>query len=282
MSLQIGLQLRNPLNCRQIKQYSRFICQATKPARTCGEAVQQARLALRRFRELEVSESSQNKLIVQLPLPSTNQDDDLVRIMDEGDWPGGILQKFRVLKGMCEELLFGYESEFVGMLESELDGIGVWRTEDMTIVANVTNATFKPFSDLCFGKYGQGPTRQQEILLAVNPTWTSYKDIGQLWDRQLKQRAQDIIEGYMWQYLYYLKVVRTAAGSCGILFRTFPEDWYLYEYQELEEGENENGNVSSLGKVLLQLPEKPSKETMIEKLNSTNEKQKSIFGKFFQ
>lgn len=53
------------------------------------------------------------------------------------------------------------------MLEAEADGVGVWSTHDMTAVVNVTNATMRPFINLCEGTYGQRVTRPGHLLLAV-------------------------------------------------------------------------------------------------------------------
>jgi hypothetical protein len=69
------------------------------------------------------------------------------------------------------------------MLESDADGVGVWSTADTTLVAQVNNATFEPFAQLCDGKYGVKPTLPEHTVLAVNPAWTDSRDIGQPWDR---------------------------------------------------------------------------------------------------
>jgi hypothetical protein len=39
-----------------------------------------------------------------------------------------------------------YDAQFVGMLETDADGVGVWSTSDTTVVAQVNNAIFGPFA----------------------------------------------------------------------------------------------------------------------------------------
>jgi hypothetical protein len=47
---------------------------------------------------------------------------------------GGAQQRFRCTRPLVEGLLEGYDAEFLGMLESPMDGIGVWTTSaDMTV-----------------------------------------------------------------------------------------------------------------------------------------------------
>jgi hypothetical protein len=53
----------------------------------------------------------------------------------------------------------------------------------VTAAPQVNNATFAPFAQLCDGKYGSKPTQPEHTVLAVNPAWTSSRDIGQPWDR---------------------------------------------------------------------------------------------------
>ena len=46
-----------------------------------------------------------------------------------------------------------YDARFLGMLEAEADGVGVWAAaEDLTIVAGVCAATFAPFAGVCGGE----------------------------------------------------------------------------------------------------------------------------------
>lgn len=76
-------------------------------------------------------------------------------------------------------MLEGYgDLSFVGMLEAEADGVGVWSTRDMTAVVNVTNATMRPFVDLAEGVYGARVTQAGHLLLAVNCQWTKSKCVG--------------------------------------------------------------------------------------------------------
>ncbi len=110
------------------------------------------------------------------PPPSKISGDDGIRLLDEGQWPGGVTQRFRALRPSIEMLLEGYSDlSFAGMLESEADGVGVWSMSDMTAVVNVTNATMRPFVDLAEGKYGARVTQAGHMLLAVNCQWTESK-----------------------------------------------------------------------------------------------------------
>ncbi|PSC71803.1 Glycosyltransferase LARGE2 [Micractinium conductrix] len=107
----------------------------------------------------------------------------------------------------------GYDAQFVGMLESPADGIGVWRAASgaMTVVCQPGNLNFAPFAKLCAGEYGSAVLDPGHALLAVNPSWTRSADIGQLWDRKLKAAAAALIDTPgTWQQLYCLQDVRTS------------------------------------------------------------------------
>jgi hypothetical protein len=253
---------------------------------TCCEAAAEARAALRRFREAnrpihesdavddpsKMSRRTPWRLSVQLPLPCPGFTDDLVRPYDEADWPGGIQQRFRVLRPLVEDnFLSGYNAIFIGMLESPADGIGVWDMGTATIVTNVTNATFAPFARLCAGDFGSRVLEPDHLLIAVNSSWTSSKDIGQLWDWKLREQAATLIDDLsQWEQLWHLEDVRTAAGATGVLFRSYPEQWMLFATETDSRWSlfSERSNPPPVtGKVLLQSFERPSMEEIRRLLN---------------
>jgi hypothetical protein len=84
-------------------------------------------------------------------------------------------------------MLEGYDAEFVGMLESPADGVGVWSAAAAaaTVVANVNNATFAPFARLCAGDFGSRVLQPGHLLIVVNHGWTTSRDIGQLWQKRV-------------------------------------------------------------------------------------------------
>lgn len=84
---------------------------------------------------------------------------------------------------MC---LCRYEPEFVGMVPDPGDGVGVWRcTADvgMSVICNANTLTLETLIDLCEGTYGEGPTRPDHVVVAVNCSWTTGADVGQFWQR---------------------------------------------------------------------------------------------------
>lgn len=214
----------------------------SRPAETIPEAVRQARAALRRFREARASgefvpadPGAPICARIQLPLPHPGAED-RIQLLDESEFPGGVLQVFRKLRPLVEDLLLGYDAEFVGMLESDADGVGVWRCQDMTVVVNVNNQTFAPFARLCDGDFGGRPTEAGHLVIAVNCAWTSAADIGQFWDRDLKARARRLIEERPWLDLYHLFALRTAGGATAWLYHTWGEPWKLYHSPDTDAG----------------------------------------------
>ncbi|GIL68239.1 hypothetical protein Vafri_21491 [Volvox africanus] len=130
------------------------------------------------------------RLIIELPLPSQRvgflgrggAPSDLVMLMDEGDYPGGEQQRFRALRKLVDALLEGYDAEFLGYLEDGADGVGLWSCgSDMTLIANVTNATVPSLVKLFDGGYGSRVTYPGHTIVAVNPQWTDAGSVGQPW-----------------------------------------------------------------------------------------------------
>ena len=220
---------------------------AIVPPKTVNEAAKGAHQALRRFRDAQrggvVGLSRKNKVLIQLPLVSpSNANDDLIRPEDESDWPGGVQQRFRALRPLIENsLLEGYRVKSFGMLDDPRDGVGVWILEfgtgsRATVVANVTNATFQSFADLCSGKFGNSILEDDHLLIAVNPSWTTSADIGQFWDFSLKKQAAALVDNPNdWETIYHFEDIRTAAGTRGVLFRSYPDDWKLYSLAKNDE-----------------------------------------------
>ena len=195
--------------------------------------------------------------------------------------------------------------QFVGMLESAADGIGVWRAAggSTTVVTQVPacrpallamppehahlrdlcpfnsnqkhssllcrhcqvgNQNFAPFARLCAGEFGGAVLERQHTLVAVNPSWTASRDIGQLWDRRLRQQAVALIDGpAAWLPLYHLWDVRTARGATGLLFRAWPHAWQLYSTC----GEEEPAAALDSPPILVSA-ERPAVQQQIEALNA--------------
>lgn len=243
------------------------------PPRTCSAAVSEARSALRRYRESTAGTApttpGPRRVTFYLPQPSPESGDDLIRPFDEGEYPGGVRQRFRGLRPLVESLLEGYGSpEFLGMLESPADGIGCWTACDggITLATLVTNATFNPFARLCAGDFGARVLDPGHLIAVVNPSWTTSKDVGQLWDRKLKAAAAALIDdSTAWTAVYHLEDIRTAAGALGLLERSFPGPWRLYPATVEEEGDAEGALVAEAA--VLETAERPSREEIIAALN---------------
>lgn len=264
-------------------------CASATPPKTCTQVVSDVRSALRRYRDTtrtdpdspSISETDAStdaaasstsipprRLTVRLPVPSPTYSDDLVRGFDEGEWPGGVRQRFRALRPLVERFLDGYSPEFVGMLESPADGMGVWTAcnGDVTVITYVSNATFAPFARLCAGEFGSKVLQPGHTLIVVNPAWTKSSDIGQLWQRDLKAQAAALIDDpSLWVPLYHFEDLRTAAGSVGILWKTYFEPWRLYSAETEREGEE---GVLVAENLLLESETKPETVEVIKLLNA--------------
>jgi len=154
-------------------------------------------------------------------------------MLDEQDWPGGYAQKFRALKPMVDEILAGYDAEYLGMLESPAEGIGCWTTSDTTVVTLVGNATFPAFAKLCEGGYGSKPLEPSHTIIVVNPEWTSSKDIGQPWDRKLKRVAKQLLDDAEWSTLYSCDMVRTSRGGrYGMVVGSYNLGWWVFKTED--------------------------------------------------
>lgn len=271
---------------------------APKPPRTVGEAVRQARQSLRLYREATAAAAAgehtageaaarsagaastsapgsqpaagPRKLIVELPLPSRptgflgrdlGSEPDLVRLLDESDWPGGETQRCRAIKGLVDPLLEGYGAQFMGYLEDEADGVGLWAMEGITVVANVTNATVPSLVKLLDGGYGAKVQQPGHTLIAVNPMWISgdVSSVGQPWQLRLRQRAKEAIDEAGWDTLYACKMVRSSRGGNAMLHRAWPHRWTLYPAP--------TPDAAHLGECALAASTKPSRQQLLQLIN---------------
>ncbi|WIA36231.1 hypothetical protein OEZ86_007564 [Tetradesmus obliquus] len=258
--------------------------------KTVGAVVRQARDAFRRYRQDTTAAKQQQqqqqqdaspqqpsvqslqggtRLTLQLPLPVASMAPPGVQLMDqsftlfdEGDWPGGIVQRFRALRPLVEGVLEGYDPQFLGMLESPADGVGCWALPDTTLAGIGTNATFASFAKLCEGGYGSRPLAAGHSVVAINPDWTGPADIGQFWERKLKQSAEELLAPEQWQVLYSCRMLRTSRGKAfGLLVGSYGLGWHLWRA-----GSEESSSVQA-GNCLLWSADKPEQSRVIETLN---------------
>ena len=62
--------------------------------------------------------------------------------------------------------------------------------------------------------------------------------------------------------MYHLKDTRTAAGGTGLLYRSYPHDWQLFDTC------GEGVEPSAPGALLLRSPQRPSREEVVGALNA--------------
>lgn len=233
----------------------------------------EARAALRRYREATADAPAPRRVTFYLPQPSPEAGDDLVRPFDEGEYPGGVRQRFRGLRPLVEALLDGYGAPtFLGMLESPADGIGCWAACDggATVATLVSNANFAPFARLCAGDFGARVLDPGHLIAVVNPSWTDSRDVGQLWDRRLKAAAAALIDDpAAWEAVYHLEDTRTSKGALGLVERSFPGPWMVYPATVEEEGEAEGALAA--GAAVLEAAERPARADIVAALNAAAE-----------
>ncbi|MEW5302220.1 MAG: hypothetical protein WDW36_005023 [Sanguina aurantia] len=188
-------------------------------------------------------------------------DPDLIRNSDEGDFPGGVVQRFRTMRPVVERVLDGYGSTFQGLLESDYDGCGCWSLPDATVIGPVYNTTFTSLIKLTEGGYGNRTLQDGHTIIAVNSEWTSGQDIGQFWERDLKQKADGLInDGGGWRSLYTCKMVRSSRGVRGMLFHAYPFRWRLYP--------SATDDASELAPCVLSSQERPTSAAILDALNT--------------
>lgn len=173
------------------------------------------------------------------------------------------------------------------------------------------NLNFAPFARLCGGEFGAAVLEPEHTIVAVNPTWTSSRDIGQvgdaaatlrciacssrvlarahaltrssahppnlhlswqLWDKKLKAAAAALIdEPGAWLPLYHLRDVRTARGATGFLYRSWPHDWQLHSTC----GQEAEEAAALAGPPLLVTPSRPTKDQVAAALDAALAEQRA-------
>jgi len=213
------------------------------PPRTCSEAAIEARNVLRKLREQQQQQQPSKKsrttkrLRVELPLPREDKGDDIVWLGLHGqasDWSGGMSERFAKTKVVVETMLSGYEYKYLGLLDKDAEGMGLWTaTEDMSVVTMPSDTTMQFFVNLLKGAYGARVVDEREhFLLVVNGFWSgSGERCGQPWQLRLRREAKELLstEGKRWEKVYSCRRARSAAGVEGTLVRRYPEPWSLFD-----------------------------------------------------
>jgi hypothetical protein len=211
------------------------------PPRTCSEAAIEARNVLRKLREEEQQPSKSirttKRLRVELPLPREDKGDEIVWLGLHGqasDWSGGMSERFAKTKVVVETMLSGYEYKYLGLLDKDAEGMGLWTaTEDMSVVTMPSDTTMQFFVNLLKGAYGARVVDDREhFLLVVNGFWSgSGEKCGQPWQFGLRREAKELLstEGKRWEKVYSCRRARSAAGVEGTLVRRYPEPWSLFD-----------------------------------------------------
>ncbi|PNH02557.1 hypothetical protein TSOC_011454, partial [Tetrabaena socialis] len=265
---------------------------------TVSDAVRQARTCLRLFREAAAAEALggsapteaalrsggpapstsssgpgaggewPRRLILELPLPSQRTSffgkgpamPDLITLADESDYPGGEVQRFRVIRKLMDQLLEGYDAQFLGLLEDDADGVGLWAIEDITLIVNVTNATVPSLIKLLDGGYGRKVQSVRHTVIAVNPQWTGEPDsVGQPWQWGLRRCAAEVLEPATWEVLYKARMLRGSRGANGMLHRAWPHRWAVYPAAAPD--------ARHLGECVLATPTRPESKLVLARLN---------------
>ena len=210
------------------------------PPRTCSAAAAEARSVLRLLREGAVGtemDAIPRRVRVELPLPPADRNtDELLYLGLHGqaaDWSGGIQQRARVTKGYVEDaMLDGYPFEYLGMLDRDADGMGLWTCgEGMTVVTHPADTTMSFFLKLLRGEYGKRVTEPSHLVVVVNAFWSGTGEkVGQPWEFGLKKEAKAVLgKSGDWEKVYVCRRIRSAAGAEGTLRRAWPENWRLFD-----------------------------------------------------
>ena len=224
------------------EEAARWMTRRIAPPSTCAQAVQQARQSLRLAREdtqyeEDTSTRTPRRITIELPIPTPGRDD-VIPPDRNYDWPGGMRQRFRYLRPLVDDLLEGYDAKFLGMLESESDGIGVWSSDrgQFTLVTLVSDVTFASFARLCRGEAVSRVLDPNHAIVVVNPGWTTWTNVGNFWERGLKDEAKRLIDDTDWLCVYSLRAVQTNRGVHGLLRRQHPGLWELFPAEEDPDG----------------------------------------------
>ena len=179
---------------------------------------------------------------MELPLPRESEDDRIVWLGLHGqasDWSGGMSERLAKTKIVVETMLSGYAFRYLGLLDKDAEGMGLWTaTEDMSIVAHPSDTTIVPFFlNLLRGEYGERVVDERgHFLVVVNGFWSGNGEkVGQPWQFRLREEAKEYLatdtigEEKRWGKVYSCRRARSAAGIEGTLVRRYPEPWSLFD-----------------------------------------------------
>ena len=242
------------------------------PPGTISGAASEARAVLRLLREASQQNIACPKRVrIELPLPLVDLDPDVFAFAglhgQASDWSGGLGQRFRVTKGLIDDyVLDGYENEYLGLLDRDADGMGVWRVgggsegeggHDCTVVTHPADTTAGFFLKLLDGEYGKAVTKSNHLIVVVNAFWSgSGEKVGQPWEFGLREQAKQVlsVKDGGWEKVYCARRCRSASGVEGTLCRKWPEPWRLFNTEGV--------------RVVLETNDEPSNRQIAEALNS--------------
>ena len=247
------------------------------PPTTCSGAASEARAVIRLLREAAArNEPCPRRVRVELPLPLADLDSDALAFAglhgQASDWSGGIDQRFRVTKGLIDAfVLDGYENEYLGLLDRDADGMGVWKiggsnsggAHDATLVTHPSDTTAGFFLKLLDGAYGARVAECDHLINVVNAFWSgSGERVGQPWEFALRRRAREVLSvkpdektgRNNWEKVYCARRCRSAAGVEGTLRRAWPGSWRLFDAEGV--------------RVVLEAETEPSNRAIAEALNA--------------
>lgn len=145
---------------------------------------------------------------------------------EDGGWPGGIRQQFRVAKPMVEALLLrlkehsGLEGRITAELLDEGDCVGAWQSERLAAVLFPTADTLpdlRRIDDALSGK---------RLTLVVNPQWqTQGQVISDFGIGRARKAAERFVAGF--EEVYYLRRVRVFGDDVRIM-RSYPGQWQVH------------------------------------------------------
>jgi hypothetical protein len=224
---------------------------ARPPPTTISGASSEAKQVLRLLREASsgAGVESPKRVRIELPLPlsdfgSDDVDKDVLAFAGFGgqasDWSGGMAQRFRVTKGLIDDyVLDGYENDYLGLLDRDADGMGVWRVgggdsggHDCTLLTHAADTTGEFLIKLLEGEYGSAVAKDAHLIVVVNAFWTgSGENVGQPWEFALRKKAREVLNTTNggWEKVYCARRVRSAAGVEGTLVRRWPSPWRLWD-----------------------------------------------------
>ena len=237
------------------------------PPTTCSGAASEARAVIRLLREAASDgEPCPRRVRVELPLPLADLDSDALAFAglhgQASDWSGGMAQRFRATKGLIDAfVLDGYENEYLGLLDRDADGMGVWKIgsaerHDATLVTHPADTTFGFFLKLLDGEYGARVASEEHLVVVVNAFWSGNgQKVGQPWELNLRRRAREVLGHETdWEKVYCARRCRSAAGVEGTLRRAWPGPWHLFDAEGV--------------RVVLETESEPSNRAIAEALNA--------------